>query len=247
MRGDARSMKVLRPRSVDDALELYRRHPDAVPLAGGTDFMVAWNGGSENAHSRFERHHVVAAHPSCGLDASRRCPRDTLAIAARASREKEVPASRRRLRHHRQTQSRGTLGGNIANASPAGDTFAPLAVYEATVRLRSAAGRRKLFMKVFAGVKKTHLRPGELIESVELDFPPKPARQLFRKVGTRSASAISKTVAAVARCASCDSRSAAWLDRATAIRRGVLHVRKKTHAAGRQRGASAPRSGCRPH
>ena len=41
-------MKVLRPRSVDDALELYRRHPDAVPLAGGTDFMVAWNGGSEN-------------------------------------------------------------------------------------------------------------------------------------------------------------------------------------------------------
>ena len=97
----------------------------------------------------------------------------------------------------RQIQSRGTLGGNIANASPAGDTFAPLAVYDATVRLRSAAGRRKLpFMDVFAGVKKTHLRPGELIESVELDFPPKPARQLFRKVGTRSASAISKTVAA---------------------------------------------------
>ena len=51
-------------------------------------------------------------------------------------------------------------------------------------------------MKVFAGVKKTHLRPGELIESVELDFPQKPARQLFRKVGTRSASAISKTVTA---------------------------------------------------
>ena len=70
-------------------------------------------------------------------------------------------------------------------------------MYDATVRLRSTAGRRKLlFMDVFAGVKKTHLRAAELIESVELDFPPKPARQLFRKVGTRSASAISKTVAA---------------------------------------------------
>ena len=88
-------------------------------------------------------------------------------------------------------------GGNIANASPAGDTFPPLAVYDARVRVLSASGRRTLrFVDVFEGVKKTALAAGELIESIDIDFPKKPARQLFRKVGTRAASAISKTVAA---------------------------------------------------
>ena len=201
MRGDAQSMKVLRPRSVDDALELYERHPDAVPLAGGTDFMVAWNGGSENGRLILDLSTIT----------SWRRIRETgskLRLGALAThwQLQHEPLVKKKFPllvdacatiGGRQIQSRGTLGGNIANASPAGDTFAPLAVYDATVRLRSTAGRRKLpFMDVFAGVKKTHLRPGELIESVELDFPPKPARQLFRKVGTRSASAISKTVAA---------------------------------------------------
>ena len=85
----------------------------------------------------------------------------------------------------RQIQTRGTLGGNIANASPAGDTFPSLAVYDARVRVLSAAGRRILpFLDVFEGVKKTALAPGELIESIDIDYPKKPARQLFRKVGT---------------------------------------------------------------
>jgi len=201
VRGDARSMKVLRPHSVDDALELYERHPDAVPLAGGTDFMVAWNGGSENGRLILDLSAL----------ASWRRIRDTPsmlrlgALVTHWQLQQETLVKKKfpllvdacATIGGRQIQSRGTLGGNIANASPAGDTFAPLAVYDARVRLRSAAGRRKLpFMDVFAGVKKTHLRPGELIELVELDFPKKPARQFFRKVGTRSASAISKTVAA---------------------------------------------------
>jgi xanthine dehydrogenase iron-sulfur cluster and FAD-binding subunit A len=89
------------------------------------------------------------------------------------------------------------LGGNIANASPAGDTFPALAVYDARVRLLSTAGRRTLpIVDVFAGVKKTVLGPGELIEAIDIDYPKPPARELFRKVGTRAASAISKTVAA---------------------------------------------------
>ncbi len=97
----------------------------------------------------------------------------------------------------RQIQTRGTLGGNIANASPAGDTFPPLAVYEARVRLRTATESRTLpFLDVFTGVKKTVLAPGELIDSIEIDLPRRPHRRIFRKVGTRAASAISKTVAA---------------------------------------------------
>src|SRR5207253_901644 len=97
-----------------------------------------------------------------------------------------------------QIQNRGTLGGNVANASPAGDTFPPLLVYEAVVHAVSASGRRSIpISAMFAGVKRTALVPGELIESIELPFlERRSARQLFRKVGTRAAQAISKTVIA---------------------------------------------------
>jgi carbon-monoxide dehydrogenase medium subunit len=96
----------------------------------------------------------------------------------------------------RQIQARGTLGGNVANASPAGDTFPPLSVYEARVRLRSMKGTRVLaIQEFFTGVKKTARSEGELIDSIQMEFPRRPSRQMFRKVGTRAASAISKVVA----------------------------------------------------
>ncbi len=58
-----------------------------------------------------------------------------------------------------QIQNRGTIGGNIANASPAGDTFPPLAVYDARIHVVSASGRRVVpFLDIFAGVKKDHAR-----------------------------------------------------------------------------------------
>jgi len=201
VRGDARSMTLLRPRSVEEALRLYAKHPGAVPLAGGTDFMVAWNAGEANGCSI--------------LDLSRLAPwkritetKTGVRIGALVThREIQLhPGIRKRLPllvqacatiGGRQIQARGTLAGNLANASPAGDTFAPLAVYEARVRLRSAGASRALpLLSVFTGVKKTALAADELIESIEIDFPRRPARQCFRKVGTRAASAISKTVAA---------------------------------------------------
>ena len=71
-----------------------------------------------------------------------------------------------------QIQNRGTIGGNIANASPAGDTFPPLAVYDARMHVVSATGRHVVpFLDIFAGVKKTTLGPGELIEAMNLPFP----------------------------------------------------------------------------
>ncbi|MBI3564644.1 MAG: FAD binding domain-containing protein, partial [Elusimicrobia bacterium] len=95
-----------------------------------------------------------------------------------------------------QIQNRGTLGGNLANASPAGDTFPPLSVYAALVHAVGPDGTRVLPVdQLFAGVKKTHLRPGELIAGVELPFPPAPpSAAAWRKVGTRAAQAISKTM-----------------------------------------------------
>lgn len=201
MRGDAASMKLLRPRSVEEALDLFAANPGALPLAGGTDFMVAWNAGQANGRTI--------------LDLSRLTPWKRVTETKTGVRIGSLvthwelqlhPSVRKRLPllveacatiGGRQIQARGTLGGNIANASPAGDTFPPLAVYEARVLLRAAGESRTLpFLDVFTGVKKTALRPGELIDSIEIDFPRRPSRQSFRKVGTRAASAISKTVAA---------------------------------------------------
>jgi len=201
VRGDPGSMTLLRPRSVEEALGLYAANPGAVPLAGGTDFMVAWNAGEANGRTI--------------LDLSRLGAWKRIAVTATGVRVGSLVTHRELQRHPlvrrrlpllaqacgtiggHQIQARGTLGGNIANASPAGDTFPPLAVYEARVRLRSAGESRTLpFLEVFTGVKKTALADGELIDSIEIDFPRRPTRESFRKVGTRAASAIAKTVAA---------------------------------------------------
>ena len=94
-----------------------------------------------------------------------------------------------------QIQNRGTLGGNIANASPAGDTLPVLAAADATVVLRSADGERRVpFDEFYTGYRTTVLRPDELIVAIEI--PPRRRKQWFRKVGTRRAQAISKIVMA---------------------------------------------------
>jgi len=94
-----------------------------------------------------------------------------------------------------QIQNRGTIGGNVANASPAGDTLPVLAAADAAVVLESAGGRRSVpFSSFYVGYRKTIRRPDELI--VALDIPRIDGRQWFRKVGTRAAQAISKVVMA---------------------------------------------------
>jgi xanthine dehydrogenase small subunit len=199
---------VLRPRDAREALRLYAARPEALPLVGGTDFMVVWNLGLLDDRVMLDLSNLrewarIERTPS-GLrigalvthTALRRHPlvRAQLGLLAQAC------ATIGGL----QIQNRGTIGGNIANASPAGDTLPPLAVYGAQVLVSRAglrAPRRVPFLEIFAGVKKTTLQPGELIEAIEVPFPMSaaarpPDRTLFRKVGTRAAQAISKTVAA---------------------------------------------------
>ena len=94
-----------------------------------------------------------------------------------------------------QIQNRGTLGGNIANASPAGDTLPVLAAAGADVILRSARGQRAVpFASFYTGYRASVRRPDELIVAVE--FPVVDGRQWWRKVGTRRAQAISKIMIA---------------------------------------------------
>ena len=94
-----------------------------------------------------------------------------------------------------QIQNRGTIGGNIANASPAGDSLPVFAAADAIVVLRSADGERRVpFDEFYTGYRATVMPPDELIVAIEV--PRVEGRQWFRKVGTRAAQAISKVVVA---------------------------------------------------
>jgi CO/xanthine dehydrogenase FAD-binding subunit len=91
------------------------------------------------------------------------------------------------------TQNRGTLGGNIANASPAADSPPALLVYDAELELVSPAGVRWIPYQGFhSGYKVMDLRPTELIRSIRIQRNKAEWRQHYRKVGTRKAQAISK-------------------------------------------------------
>jgi CO/xanthine dehydrogenase FAD-binding subunit len=97
-----------------------------------------------------------------------------------------------------QIQNRGTVGGNIANASPAGDSLPVFAAVDAVVVIRSAdAERRVPITEFYTGYRATVMRPDELIVAVEV--APVVGKQWFRKVGTRAAQAISKIVVAAVR------------------------------------------------
>ena len=102
-----------------------------------------------------------------------------------------------------QIRNRGTIGGNIANASPAADTLGPLAMYRASVTLQSMNGTRVLPLRdVITGPGRISLTPGELITEIRIDKLPEDCRHGFFKLGRRRALAISRlTVSAAGRLA----------------------------------------------
>jgi CO/xanthine dehydrogenase FAD-binding subunit len=96
-----------------------------------------------------------------------------------------------------QIQNRGTIGGNIVNASPAGDSLPVLAAYDAEVEVGSARGTRRVaFNEFYTGYRHTVLAPDELVIAVRISKLRDDERDFFCKVGTRRAQAISKVVLA---------------------------------------------------
>jgi xanthine dehydrogenase small subunit len=96
-----------------------------------------------------------------------------------------------------QIQNRGTIGGNIVNASPAGDSLPVLAAYDAEVEVGSARGTRRVFFnELYTGYRRTLLEADELLLAVRIPKLKQGERDFFWKVGTRRAQAISKTVIA---------------------------------------------------
>ncbi len=183
-------MEFFQPSSLREALELRAAHPDAVPIAGGTDLMVELNFGrrrpatildisrlSELQQIGREGDRVVLGPGVPYARIIRELP-DQLALV-QAARTVGSP----------QIRNRGTVGGNLGTASPAGDALPALAVYDAEVVLASTSGSRRLSWREFlVGPKRNALAPDELIVSVEWTAPRGPGS--FSKVGTRNAMVI---------------------------------------------------------
>jgi xanthine dehydrogenase small subunit len=204
MRTAISELDLRRASSVEDALAMLRDE-QRTPIAGATDLYVALNFGTLIAR-RF-----VDIWPLRELrDITVRG--DTLVIGALATYTAAIRSSEvaRRLPMlveaarqvgGPQIQNRGTIGGNVANASPAGDSLPVFAAADAIVVLRSAAAERRVaFTEFYTGYRATVMRPDELIVAIEV--PPVNGDQWFRKVGTRAAQAISKIVVAGVRGAS---------------------------------------------
>ncbi|MEO8260174.1 MAG: FAD binding domain-containing protein [Acidobacteriota bacterium] len=199
MPGSITNRTLLEPASLPEALRMLRDEGPLVPMAGCTDLYVGLNFGTLPA-TRFVNLWPLAELRTIQLRGS------VLSIGALATYTEIIgsPLVRRRLPMlvaaarevgGVQIQNRGTIGGNVANASPAGDTLPVLAAADATVVLQSAGGVRRVpFSAFYTGYRRSVRREDELIAALEV--PPVPGRQWFRKVGTRAAQSISKVVMA---------------------------------------------------
>ena len=199
MQGTVAGRDLLEPRSLADAVRMLRDEGPLAPMAGCTDLYVALNFGTLRPTRFLNLWNLDALR---GIEARGQ----TLRIGALTTYTDLITSGviRRRLPMLAaaarevggvQIQNRGTLGGNVANASPAGDTLPVLLAAAAVVVLRSTAGTRRVPMTSFyTGYRQTAARADELIVSFEI--PAVRGRQWFRKVGTRAAQAIAKIVVA---------------------------------------------------
>jgi len=208
MRGYLPDYDLTAPAFLGEALELLAKHPGQYrPLAGGTDLMVLLNAGQLPA-SRFldlsrcgELHGIQETSTAMVFGALTTFTEIRECQAVHHHFPNLVKSAR--LTGALAIQNRGTLGGNIVNASPAADTPPSLLAYGAEVELISVRGTRRVAYDAFhKAYKQMDLAPDELLYRLHV---PKPAGRTFhfyRKVGTRQAQAISKVcLAAFARLA----------------------------------------------
>jgi CO/xanthine dehydrogenase FAD-binding subunit len=197
MRGQPSLCEVLTPARLDEALALRVAHPEARPLAGGTDLMVPFAAGRLpdrlflNLWGLEELRGIAVTEGDVTFGAL------TLfrEIAAHPLFQREFPNL---VRSAKATgalaiQSRGSVGGNIANGSPAADTPPSLLAYGAELELTSLRGSRWVpYADFHTGYKQSLLAPDELITRVRVSRSRAGGFHYFRKVGTRQAQAIAK-------------------------------------------------------
>jgi len=201
MRTAISELDLRRASSVDEALTILRDE-SRMPVAGATDVYVAVNFGTLGPKKLLDiwgvkelrgislRGETIVIGALATYTALIRSPIivERLPMLVEASKLVGGP----------QIQNRGTVGGNIANGSPAGDSLPVFSAVDAIIVLQSATGKRRVpFNEFYTGYRATVMKPGELIVAVEVE--PVEGKQWFRKVGTRAAQAISKIVVAAVR------------------------------------------------
>ena len=192
------------PRDLTETLDRMAKEPGVwKPFAGGTDLMVLleagklprkkflniWNLAELRGIQTSADHVTLGALTTYTEVRGHEILAREFPLLCRAAAETGSVA----------TQNRGTLGGNIANASPAADSPPALLVYDAEIEIVSASGVRWIpYQQFHSGYKQMDLQPAELIRRVRVPRNKNAWRQHFRKVGTRRAQAISKVCFAAA-------------------------------------------------
>jgi len=192
-------MDFIRPTSWADALAIKASLPAAVPLAGGTDLMVELN---------FDARRPEALLDLTGLAELADWERsgDRLRLGAGVTYARVIAelggllpglAMAARTIGSPQIRNRGTVGGNLGTASPAGDSHPPLLAGDAVIEAASVRGTRMISATDFyAGVKANALASDELIAAIHLPLPTGPEQ--FSKIGTRNAMVIAVAALSVA-------------------------------------------------
>jgi CO/xanthine dehydrogenase FAD-binding subunit len=202
MRSYLPDYRVRVPASLEEALELLAREPGAwTPIAGGTDLMVLFNAGRLQGRSLLD---ISGLYELRGMEegpgylvfgalttftelAEQRTVHQWFPNLVKGARATGALA----------IQNRGTVGGNIVNASPAADTPPSLLAYGAGLELVSVRGTRTVPYDAFhLGYKRLDLAPDELLARVRLPKAEGLGYHYFRKVGTRQSQAVSKVCVA---------------------------------------------------
>jgi CO/xanthine dehydrogenase FAD-binding subunit len=204
MQGEATTLgfvDVLTPRTLDEALRLKAERPEAVPIQGGTDVMVELNFDRARPPALLNLNEVEEMRGwtrqngtvwlGAGLtytEAMEEPLAELLPALAEAARTVGGP----------QIRNRGTIGGNLGTASPAGDALPPLLVSGTEVKLGSVEGVRWVALHEFlVGPKRNILHDDELILGVSVGTGTADGRQTFMKIGPRNAMVIAVVSLAV--------------------------------------------------
>ncbi|MGB2983771.1 MAG: xanthine dehydrogenase family protein subunit M [Candidatus Bipolaricaulia bacterium] len=196
------AFELLRPKTLDEALDLLSQTADARPLAGGTNLIVDMRSGKLRPATLVD---IGGLQELC-------CIREkdghlligggvTLAeLLDDPMIERDVPILTAMARSFGNTliRNRATIGGNLVNAAPCSDTAPALLVLDAEVELASAAGTRRMPIgEFFVGAFETKRQPNELLTCVRVPVSPAGARTAFEKMGLRKISCMAKVDVAV--------------------------------------------------
>jgi CO/xanthine dehydrogenase FAD-binding subunit len=206
LRANPTEYELVAPGTLQEVLALHASEPGSwLPIAGGTDVMVLYAAGRLQARKLVS---IAALRELRNIEVSSAEVRIGAGCTYTDLRQHPVIANEFPLLARAAAwtggianQNRGTLGGNIANASPAGDSLPVLLAYDADLILVSASGERRIPYRTFhTGYRKTLLASNELIHSICIPRDLRGYISFAKKVGARNAQAISKVfLAAMAR------------------------------------------------